>query len=285
MNVVRTCEPDEAVRALLRALLSETRRLLRTAGGVGACGVAPTFCADAGRRDAGGARLSGASPDGFWPVATAGAWQRRVGAPPWIGIALSGGATSDRLFEVWTREFARTTPWEHLHFFWADERCVPPDHAESNYGQAQRLLFARVPVPPGHVHRIRGEAEPATEAARYASLVAQRFPMQDGVPVLHFLLLGIGPDGHTASVFPGDAGRLFADPAAYAVSRHPQTGQARITVTGRTMLHARHTWCLATGPEKQILLEQILHDDAARCLPAARVLHTARDARLFASFR
>ena len=199
------------------------------------------------------------------------------------GIVLSGGKTSGLLFDTWVREYASRTPWEHLHFFWADERCVPPTHADSNHGQAAARLFSHVPVPPGHIHRIRGEADPRAEAVRYGSLVSRWFPLRNGVPVFDILLLGIGTDGHTASVFPEHAARIFRETAPYAVSVHPQTGQRRITVTGRPLLAARHTWFLVTGDEKRDILHRIQTDGNASGLPAVRVLSRSFDGRLFAS--
>lgn len=240
MKEVWQVDATEAVRALLRAFLAETDRLLR-------------------------------------PSAS--------GACPVVNIALSGGQTALRLFDIWAREFADCTPWKHLHFYWADERCVPPAHPESNYGGAAAHWLSRVPVPPGHVHRIRGEADPASEALRYAALVARRLPLCHGVPLFHFVWLGIGPDGHTASVFPGSGEEAWRTAAPYAVSVHPQTGQRRITLTGRPMLQALHTWFLVTGADKQGILNRIREEGAACSLPAARVLRSAREARLFVAER
>lgn len=262
MREYREAEAADAARALLRALLDETGRLLRLSG----CPSCPPDHQLHAGADSGG-RL--------FPMA----WC------PAVNIALSGGGTALQLFDVWVREFAGCTPWEHLHFFWADERCVPPVHPESNYGEAATHWLARVPVPPGNVHRIRGEAEPAVEAARYAALVTRRLPLRHGVPLFHFVLLGIGADGHTASVFPGADGPFWKFAAPYAVSIHPHTGQRRITVTGRPMLQALHTWFLATGAGKQTILNRVRESDAACTLPAARVLHGARDARLFVAER
>ncbi len=118
-----------------------------------------------------------------------------------FSLALSGGSTPRPILRLLQADDA--FPWGETTFFWLDERCVPPDHEQSNYGmavaQAPRLLDQA-----GRVLRMRGEAEPGEEAARYARLLAERLPLSDaGVPVLDLILLGLGPDGHVASLFPG----------------------------------------------------------------------------------
>ena len=125
-------------------------------------------------------------------------------------IALSGGTTPATLFEVWEREYAAYTPWSRIYFYWVDERCVPPGDDQSNFGLAYRLLFSKVGIPASHYYRIVGEGAPEEEAKQYSSIVKTTVPTVDGVPVFDFVLLGIGEDGHTSSIFPDHQELLIA---------------------------------------------------------------------------
>ena len=128
-------------------------------------------------------------------------------------IALSGGSTPKQLYRLLASEAWRgRVNWANLHLWWGDERCVPPQDPESNYGEAERLLLAYVPVPAAHIHRMRGEAEPTAERARYAADIATHIPDSR----YDWIILGIGDDGHTASLFPArpttQAGKTSSSP-------------------------------------------------------------------------
>ncbi len=195
-------------------------------------------------------------------------------------IALSGGATPALLFDVWASEYKDKTPWRRLHIYWVDERCVPPDSPESNYGMAKRLLLDKVPVPSNNIHRIIGENEPHEEAMQYSALVRANLRMDEGIPEFDYVFLGIGSDGHTSSIFPGQTSLLFS-PEPYAVSVNPHSGQYRIALTGQPLLKAIHTWFFATGPDKADILRQVVDEGTAEVYPAGYVLQHARDARLY----
>lgn len=195
-------------------------------------------------------------------------------------IALSGGTTPALLFKLWANEFADLTSWEHLHFYWVDERCVSPESPDSNYGMAKHLLFDRVPVSPVQIYRIIGENEPREEAVQYSALVKSSLHLKEGIPVFDFIFLGIGADGHTSSIFPGQNELLFfAEP--YAVSVNPYNGQYRIALTGQLLVKALHTWFLVTGQEKAGIIRNILNEETSELYPAGYVLHNAQDARLY----
>lgn len=147
-------------------------------------------------------------------------------------IALSGGTTPATLFEVWEREYAAYTPWSRIYFYWVDERCVPPGDDQSNFGLAYRLLFSKVGIPASHYYRIVGEGAPEEEAKQYSSIVKTTVPTVDGVPVFDFVLLGIGEDGHTSSIFP-DHQELLTAGEPYEVSVNPYNKTVRICMTGR----------------------------------------------------
>lgn len=195
-------------------------------------------------------------------------WCRQEG---YRSIALSGGSTPGIWFELLAGEYRDRLPWEELLFFWGDERCVPPGDPESNYGMAQAKLLSRVPVPEDHIFRIRGEAPPDQEAVRYGQVLRESLPMRNGIPQVDLVVLGMGDDGHTASIFPHE-GFLWDAPAACVVATHPESGQKRISLTGRIINNARAVVFLVTGPGKAGRVRQVIeglpgHED----LPASRV--------------
>ena len=177
-----------------------------------------------------------------------------------MNIALSGGSTPALMFRLWAEEFAEQTPWDHIRFFWVDERCVPPTDPESNYGMTLRNLLARVPVAEENVMRIMGENTPADEARRYEQLVRSLVPAEGGFPAFDIVLLGAGDDGHTSSIFPGQE-QLLNTHEAYAVGTHPVSGQQRVALTGLPIIHARHLFFLLTGAAKAPVLADILRGE------------------------
>ena len=135
-------------------------------------------------------------------------------------IALSGGGTAKLLFRLWAQEYVRKIAWSRLRFYWVDERCVPPDDPESNFKYADELLFQKIGIPDNHLFRIRGEEDPEQEARRYAAAVRAELPLQDGLPRFDAVVLGIGDDGHTASIFPHTPGLLTDPLRGIAASGH-----------------------------------------------------------------
>lgn len=190
-------------------------------------------------------------------------------------IAVSGGTTPAILFHVWQENFIRQIDWNRLQIFWVDERCVDPRQPDSNYGMTRKILLDAVPIPPGNVHRIIGEVDPEFEAAHYAKQVMQILPKNDGFPCFDLVLLGIGNDGHTASIFPNRFD-LLVDPEVYAVAHHPQSGQARITLTGPTIGHAKRIVFFVTGDSKASVIRSIFtNDDYAPLYPSFRIVEAA----------
>lgn len=193
-------------------------------------------------------------------------------------LALSGGSTPALMFDLWASEYKETTPWERLRLYWVDERCVPPQSADSNYGMTYSYLLEHVPIPDGNVFRIHGENNPQEEAERYSELVRRQLPSKDGWPVFDLVLLGAGDDGHTSSIFPGQDYLLTSD-ALYAVSRHPVTGQQRIALTGQPILAARDIAFLVTGKSKARVVRDICQAEDAG--PAAYIARRAKRGELF----
>jgi 6-phosphogluconolactonase len=164
-------------------------------------------------------------------------------------LALSGGSTPKLLFSHLAEHYAEKIPWEQVHFWWGDERCVPPEDAESNYRMTRERLFEPLCLHGPQIHRILGEAEPEAEASRYGAEIEAALPAENGQPVFDLIMLGMGEDGHTASIFP-DQMDLLTAAATCAVATHPESGQQRVSLTGPVLNAARQVAFLVTGAGK-----------------------------------
>ena len=172
-------------------------------------------------------------------------------------VALSGGSTPKVIFEYLASHFKEVTDWEKVKLFWSDERCVVPESDESNFKMADESLVDLIPIPASNIFRIRGEADPRVEAERYENLVRDHVPSVAGIPRFDMMMLGIGDDGHTASIFPENI-HLFHSDNLFEASEHPGTGQKRVTATGKLINHAKNIMFLVTGASKAEIVEQIL---------------------------
>ena len=178
-----------------------------------------------------------------------------------FSVALAGGHTPERVYELLATEpFRSRIRWSHVHLFFGDERCVPPNDPESNYGMTYEALISKVPIPPTNVQRIIGEGNAGQNAQDYENHLRSFF---DGLPWPRFdlVLLGMGEDGHTASLFPNSA--ALRETSHWVVpSRNEQSGQDRITVTAPAFNHARHVMFLVTGEKKAQRLKEVLRRPA-----------------------
>lgn len=198
-----------------------------------------------------------------------------------FNIAVSGGSTPAALFNVWKEDFADRIDWNRLHIYWVDERCVDPRSTESNYGMTKNVLLDHVPIPAENVHRIIGEVEPDFEAKRYGEMVSKTLPQKDELPQFDLVLLGIGDDGHTASIFPNRFD-LLVDPEVYAVGYHPQSGQARVTLTGPAIKNAKRIIFFVTGEGKATILRSIFtNDEFAPNYPSFKIAEAAPHAEFY----
>lgn len=185
-----------------------------------------------------------------------------------FNILLSGGNTPADLFKRINKKYAYSIDWERIHFWWGDERCVEPDNVNSNFKQAYDFLISNILIPDENIHRIKGENNPEEEAIRYADEIKNNVNFRGENPVFDLVLLGLGEDGHTASIFPDEL-ELFEDERICAVTRHPLTGQKRITITGRVLNNANRVFFMVTGANKAQRISEIMNDDeAAKLLPA-----------------
>ncbi|MGF1742336.1 6-phosphogluconolactonase [Vibrio profundum] len=191
-----------------------------------------------------------------------------------VHISLSGGSTPKMLFKrLAEQDFANSIQWQNLHFWWGDERCVAPDDSESNYGEANTLLFSKVAIPADNIHRILGEKEPNGEAERFAKEMADVIPCEHGVPVFDWILLGVGADGHTASLFPSHTN--YDDERLAIVASHPESGQVRVSKSAKTLAAAKRISYLVLGAGKADIVQEIHTTPAADLpYPAAKVHST-----------
>ena len=174
-----------------------------------------------------------------------------------ITVSLSGGSTPKLLFEILARDFADKADWSKVHLFWGDERCVPPEDSESNFGVCKSLFLDKVGIPEANIHRVIGESDPEQEAVRYGEEMKQHCELNEaGLPMLDLLILGMGGDGHTASIFPHEIELLKSD-AVCVVATHPESGQKRVSMTGPVLCAAKKIDFLVTGGGKANVLSEI----------------------------
>lgn len=176
-----------------------------------------------------------------------------------VAIALSGGATPKGLYERFASEdFRHQIPWDQLHLFWGDERCVPPEDPESNYFLADKTLISRVPIPPENVHRMPGEqADPEKAADEYEQTLRDFFRPSPGEwPTFDLVLLGIGSDGHTASLFPGSL--VLQEKKRWVVAPYVEKLKSyRLTLTLPVFNNAAHMIFLVAGTEKAQVMKEL----------------------------
>lgn len=174
-------------------------------------------------------------------------------------VALSGGTTPKLMFQILAEQFRDQVEWSRMHFFWSDERHVPPDHPESNYRMANEALLTHLPVSADNVHRIRGEnPNPADAAAEYEKTIIA--VTKQPLPRLDLIFLGLGTDGHTASIFPGsevlhETERLVAAPYVEKFKSY------RITMTLPLLNNAAAIVFLVSGAEKAEIVKAVLESE------------------------
>jgi len=179
-----------------------------------------------------------------------------------VRIAISGGSTPKATFQLLAdpnEPWRNHMPWDNLDIYWVDERCVPPDHADSNYRMTREALLDHVPLKPERIHRIQGELEPEAAAARYESELRNGFRLEGAEsPRFDLVALGMGSDGHTASLFPHtealhELGRLVV-----ANTVPQQKESRRVTLTWPVINHSRSVFFLIAGADKAAVLSEVL---------------------------
>jgi 6-phosphogluconolactonase len=210
----------------------------------------------------------------------AAAARRAVAERGLFTLCLSGGDTPTDTYSRLAADAGRTIPWGRVHVFWGDERCIPLDRPDNHFTMATQLLLSRVPIPPGNVHRARGEAaDPAAAASEYAADLRAFFEPADGeFPKFDLVLLGMGEDGHVASLFPGSSGwaereRWMVD--HYVIKRGERV--RRLTLTMPVLTAAREVVVLVSGDLKANALASVLEGTAD--VPASELNATAAEIR------
>ena len=173
-------------------------------------------------------------------------------------VALSGGSTPKIVFDKLAEDYREKIDWNKIHFYWGDERCVPPTDDQSNYKMTFDHLFSKIEVPNENIHRVLGEAEPAREAMRYANLLEINLDRVDGIPQFDLVILGMGDDGHTASIFPHEI-ELWNAEDHCVVATHPDSGQKRVSINGTVINEAKEVAFLVTGSGKAEKIDEIHH--------------------------
>lgn len=187
-------------------------------------------------------------------------------------IALSGGNTPKTLFDYWSNNYSDKIPWDAIRLFWVDERCVPPDDEMSNYGMTKEHLLNRIEMPSNNIFRIHGENDAEDEVRWYSEILHSELPQNSNVPELDLIMLGLGEDGHTASIFP-DRIDLWESGENCVATTHPDTDMKRISMTGKVINNARNIAFLVTGKSKAERVRDIIksRDFLRNEYPAARV--------------
>jgi 6-phosphogluconolactonase len=200
--------------------------------------------------------MAAAAADMFASNAASAAQARGVAR-----IAISGGTTPKAMFALLADRnqphFARV-PWDKLHLFWVDERCVPPTDADSNYRMTNDAMLSRVPLPPAQIHRMEGELNPQIAASNYEAAVRAEFRLgPSGHPIFDLVVLGMGDDGHTASLFPHTQG--LHELSRIVIANHvAQMNTWRITLTSPVINLGREVAFLIEGASKADVLHDVL---------------------------
>ncbi len=186
-------------------------------------------------------------------------------------ISLNGGSTPVGLFRLLGSDYRDRLDWNKIHIFWGDERCVPPADPESCYGQAYGLFLRHVAIPEANIHRIQGELAPDEAVEAYTRLL-QRFATPPlAWPVFDLVLLGMGEDGHTASLFPGSPAES-RQPVLAVTGQYQNRPAKRITLTPPVFNSARTVWFMAAGESKAGILSRVIQGSYQPDLyPAQRI--------------
>ncbi len=220
----------------------------------------------------------------------AAAWLKEIAAANQAGqphyVALSGGRITLKFFAaVIVMSQAQGVSLANVHFFWADERCVPLDDTESSFGAANEAFFRPLGIAPEKIHRVRGELSPERAAEEANAEVKRVVPLKAaGQPVLDLIFLGMGEDAHVASLFPRETEAERANPEVYrVVTNSPKPPPNRVTLGYPAIAAAKNVWVLASGAGKEAALRDSIQPGAAT--PLGRVLQMRSQTRIFTDIK
>ncbi len=181
-------------------------------------------------------------------------------------LSLSGGSTPKVLFRILaSTPFSEEIKWDNVHLFWGDERCVPPEDIESNYGMTKNFLLDKIQIPEKNIHRLKGEAKPEEEASRYSIELKNWIPIKNDLPRFDCIILGMGEDGHTASLFPGKELKAVSQNICGVAEKTISTSQGeniqkRISLTRDVICNSEKIYFLVTGDKKAETLSEIIKE-------------------------
>lgn len=185
-----------------------------------------------------------------------------------FNIALSGGNTPIIIYNVICKKYKEKIKWKFVHFYWSDERCVSPVDKESNFGMTFKYLLSNLKIDAKQIHRIRGEENPEKEVQRYSEEIRENVKTINGIPSFDLIMLGMGTDGHVASIFPDSKSLIISENICEATV-HPVTKQKRITMTGNLLNNAKEINFIITGENKSEIVYKILvKPDESKKFPA-----------------
>lgn len=229
--------------------------------------------------------LSFASPDEL-AKAAASAWLDEIEATNRASerhcVALSGGRITQKFFAATVEQGrARGVDFGNVHFFWADERCVPPTDPDSNYKMAQELLFAPLKISEKNIHRLRGEDTPTTAVQKAGTELREVVSLQKiNLPILDLIFLGVGEDGHVASLFPISSAQFLDISVPFlVVENSPKPPPTRISLSYKMIFTAKNVWILASGAGKEEIFRQSLTPEGIT--PMARVIQSRNLTRIY----
>lgn len=186
-------------------------------------------------------------------------------------LALSGGSTPKLLFSILAEQYADKIDWSKLCLYWGDERMVAHDDPESNYGEAKSLLLDHIDIPGSNIHPVPTGIEVEQAAKAYSMVIKHSLDTDGSRPVFDLVMLGMGGDGHTASIFPHQM-ELLTDQEVCGVATHPESGQKRVSLNGPVINAAKEVCFLVTGAGKTDKVAQILGKEAGyEKYPAAHI--------------
>lgn len=200
-------------------------------------------------------------------------------------VALSGGRIAKAFFSAVAEQAQAGEGWlKGVHFFWGDERCVPPDHPESNFRIAREMLLQPLRISEAQIHRLRGEESSEFAVAEGEAEICRIAPLDgNGQPVLDLILLGMGEDGHVASLFPGEPESVMASKQVYRAVTASKPPPRRMTLGYGAIAAARQVWVLASGAGKEGALRESLRPEGQT--PLARVLRSRQLTKFFTDIR
>lgn len=211
-------------------------------------------------------------------------YQKEAGRKGFFTAVLSGGSTPEVFFRVLAEEFRDKLPWDRVHFFWGDERCVPFDSPQSNFNAANEALLSKINIPAENIHRIKGELDPVEGAGEYEEEIRGFFERSNGgggIPSFDLVFLGIGEDGHTLSLFPGS--RAVNERERLVVENYVEKLKAwRITMTSMLVNNASNVVFMVSGGRKADVLKEVLNGQGQARYPAQMIRPVKGELFLFA---